>query len=80
VDYPPLPNIILKIISLQMLHFKIYFKFRVNAEVESICKIGSDALLLSLLLLVSRRELFPILDTILLAVKNNHNTDKYLAK
>jgi len=37
---------------------QVCFKFRVNAEVESICKINSDALLLSLLLWGSRREFF----------------------
>jgi len=38
---------------------QVCFKFRVNAEVESMCKISSDALLLSLLVWGSRREFFP---------------------
>jgi hypothetical protein len=58
---------------------QVYFKFRVTAEVESMCKIRSDAPLLSLLLCGSRRD-FPISYAGVLAFKNNQNTNKYLAK
>jgi hypothetical protein len=54
------------------------FKFRVTAEVEAMCKISSDAPLLSVLLWGSRREFSIFCDV--LAVKNSQNTNKYVAK